>query len=476
MPRAPLALRLCVLCALLPLLVHPRGRNPHTHEVSLLKALHRRGNQPISKLRAAPSQRIHPLPEPPPSLQTFDHPHNGGNRTKLFYLCAALKKLGRLRIVLRGRSNSAGVSKNGGEMKDGVDPSPRIPPPKRGVQMGQQEDALGEPPNKPNRTAKIAPRESETNKGETRPLESETPRGGQPNSVDFYISLYKDHLLKRHSKIMELSPPRQSEQTERKRKKEATLDDILYGGLLNIYKPVNMYSMKVCQRVKQVLREHFKHVSQTNLNFKVGHGGTLDPFAEGVLVIGIQKGTKQLIDFLKCYKKYLALGLFGLETDTLDREGTVVKTSSQFVKGTSHLGTTTHDERASQENITLALSKFIGHIDQTPPLYSAKRVDGMRLYEYARRKIAVHIKPNKVHIQDLKYLNQVDLPFFDLEIKCSGGTYIRSLVRDFAHALNTHATLIKLIRIQQGGNFLYEHSLHYDDINMENVKRHLIKL
>ncbi|GAB65391.1 tRNA pseudouridine synthase, partial [Plasmodium cynomolgi strain B] len=251
-----------------------------------------------------------------------------------------------------------------------------------------------------------------------------------------------------------------------------TLDDILYGGLLNIYKPVNMYSMKVCERVKQVLRDHFKQVTKTNLNFKVGHGGTLDPFAEGVLVIGIQKGTKKLSDFLKCNKKYLALGLLGLETDTLDREGKVVQVSSEMMKGTNKQD----DTRISPKNITPILNKFIGFVDQPPPLYSAKRVHGMRLYEYARKNIDVHIKPNKVHIQDLKYLNQVDLPFFDLEIKCSGGTYIRSLVRDFAHALNTHATLIKLIRIQQGDHFLYEHSLHYDDINMENVKRHLIKL
>ncbi|EDL42986.1 tRNA pseudouridine synthase B [Plasmodium vivax India VII] len=292
--------------------------------------------------------------------------------------------------------------------------------------------------------------------------------------------MYKDHLLKRPSKILELSPPRQNEQAERKKekKKKATLDDVLYGGLLNIYKPVNVYSMKVCQRVKRVLKDHFQRISKTKLNFKVGHGGTLDPFAEGVLVIGIQKGTKRLSDFLKCYKTYLALGLFGLETDTLDRKGKIVKISSHLMEGTTPQveTTTTHDPLTLQKNIPLTLNKFIGHINQTPPLYSAKRVDGMRLYEYARKNITVHIKPSHVHIEDIKHLNQVDLPFFDLQVKCSGGTYIRSLVRDFAHALNTHATLIKLIRVQQGGDFPYEHSLHYDDIDMENVLRHFIRL
>ncbi|KJP86192.1 tRNA pseudouridine(55) synthase [Plasmodium fragile] len=263
---------------------------------------------------------------------------------------------------------------------------------------------------------------------------------------------------------------------KKKKEEEATLDDILYGGLLNIYKPVNVYSTKVCDRVKKVLKQHFKQLSKTKLKFKVGHGGTLDPFAEGVLVIGIQKGTKKLRDFLQCYKKYLALGLFGMETDTLDREGQVVKMSSDMMKKKFQVGTTTQDTVISQANITLTLNKFMGYVYQTPPLYSAKRVSGMRLYEYARKKIAVHIKPNKIHIQNIKYLNEVDLPFFDLEIQCSGGTYIRSLVRDIAHAMNTHATLVKLIRVQQGEHFLYEHSLHYDDINMENIKRHLIKL
>ncbi|ANQ06990.1 Trna pseudouridine synthase [Plasmodium coatneyi] len=450
MPRAPLALRLCLLCALLPLFVRPTGKKNALQKLSLAKAIQRKGSRPVRNRRAGPIRRIH-QEEPPPPIQSFGHPHNRGNRTKLFYLSGGLNKLGKLRIVFRRvRCNDAG------EMKD----------------------ALGGPPKRTNHTGKIDPCERDENKGETKPLDSANPQEDQPQSIDFYITQYEDRLLKRPSKIMDLSPPRQNEQTEGKKKKkeEATLDDILYGGLLNIYKPVNMYSMKVCERVKHVLRDHFKQICKKKLNFKVGHGGTLDPFAEGVLVIGIQKGTKKLSDFLKCYKKYLALGLFGLETDTLDREGKVVKISNEMMKGTPPIGVNTHDSLISQKNITLTLSKFIGHVYQTPPIYSAKRVDGMRLYEYARKKISVQIKPSKVHIQKLKYLNQVDLPFFDLDIKCSGGTYIRSLVRDFAHAMNTHATLVKLIRVQQGEHFLYEHSLHYDDINMENIKRHLIKL
>ncbi|CAA9987072.1 tRNA pseudouridine synthase, putative [Plasmodium knowlesi strain H] len=478
MCRAPLALRLCLLCALLPLFVRPGGKRNSPQKIYLVKAIHRKDNRP-------PNRRIHLLAEPPPSLQTFYHPHNRGNRTKLFYLSPATKKFGKLRIVLRRvRCNDTEASKKESQVKEGVNL------PKSGVQMDGEKDALKGSSNRANCTGKMNPCEKEGrkedskehskehSKEESKSLQSATTPMDQPNSIDFYVTLYKDNLLKRPSKIMDMSPPRQNEQTERKKKKkEATLDDILYGGLLNIYKPVNTYSMKVCERVKGVLKEHFKHVCKMNLNFKVGHGGTLDPFAEGVLVIGIQKGTKKLSDFLKCYKKYLALGLFGLETDTLDREGNVVKISNEMMKGKiPQTGTNTHDTLTLKKNIIHTLNRLIGHVYQTPPLYSAKRVHGMRLYEYARKKIPVHIKPSKVHIQNLKYLNQVDLPFFDLDIKCSGGTYIRSLVRDFAHELNTHATLIKLIRIQQGEQFLYEHSLHYDDINMENIKRHLIKL
>ncbi|CRG97192.1 tRNA pseudouridine synthase, putative [Plasmodium gallinaceum] len=276
------------------------------------------------------------------------------------------------------------------------------------------------------------------------------------SSIDFFINQHKDILLKSKSNIMKMSCTNVNKNV----KSEASIDDILYGGFLNIYKPVDLYSMKVCEKVKYVLKNYFFSLNKKNIDLKVGHGGTLDPFAEGVLIIGIQKATKKLSDFLKCYKKYLALSIFGFETDTLDREGKIIKEKKI---------------RVYKKDIFENIKNFIGWKDQIPPIYSAKRVKGLRLYEYARKNIPVHIKSNKVHINNIKYLNEFDFPFFDFQIHCSGGTYIRSLIRDFAYSLNTYATLIKLIRIEQN-QYKSIDSLHYDNINIHNIKKYFIKL
>ncbi|SBT85678.1 tRNA pseudouridine synthase, putative [Plasmodium malariae] len=312
------------------------------------------------------------------------------------------------------------------------------------------------------------------------------------NSVDTYINQFNNKLQTSSSRILRLPLPSENKKNN---KNEASIDDILYGGFLNIYKPVNLYSMKVCERVKHVLKKYFSMLNQKKINIKVGHGGTLDPFAEGVLMIGVQKGTKKLTDFLKCYKTYLALAIFGIETDTLDREGNITKVKevklgcseteggvmhrNDFTRGMMGKDAVKHSEiyegTISRGKILENLKNFTGWTNQTPPLYSAKRVKGLRLYEYARKNIPVHIKSSKIYISYIKYLNEIELPFLDFQIHCSGGTYIRSLIRDFAYSLKNYATLIKLIRIQQNV-YSYADALHYDDINIDNIKKYFIKL
>ncbi|CXI06958.1 tRNA pseudouridine synthase, putative [Plasmodium berghei] len=297
------------------------------------------------------------------------------------------------------------------------------------------------------------------------------------NEVDIYITKYEKKILNNNSRIMNLTPSVVQNNT----KKEATIDDILYGGFLNIYKPVKLYSMKVCEKIKKILKNYFININKNNIKIKVGHGGTLDPFAEGVLMIGIQRGTNELSNFLKCYKQYLAVSVLGIETDTLDREGRIIKMKDMkgIKKGDDSITELLQSDKEYAENLKSELSKsinkFIGWIDQIPPIYSSKRVKGLRLYEYARKNIPVKIKSNKVHLKNIKYLKELELPFFDLHIHCSGGTYIRSLIRDIAHSINQYATLIKLIRIKQKEHS-YKNSLHYDDINIENIKKYFIKL
>ncbi|KOB86071.1 hypothetical protein PFDG_01672 [Plasmodium falciparum Dd2] len=281
----------------------------------------------------------------------------------------------------------------------------------------------------------------------------------EEHSFESVLNKYNKELILSKSKIVHLDFPICKNNSSN----IVTMDDIFYGGFLNIYKPVKLYSMRVCEKIKKILKDYFYKLNKKKVNIKVGHGGTLDPFAEGVLIIGIQQATKKLSDFLKCYKKYLALSIFGYETDTLDREGKIIKEEHVIHK------------KLKKQDILTNLQKFIGHIKQYPPIYSAKRFKGLRLYEYARKNISVQIKPCNVHIKDIQYYKEIDLPFLDLYIHCSGGTYIRSLIRDFANSMNTSGTLIKLVRTEQN-EFNYKNSLHYDDINLNTIKKYFIKL
>ena len=218
-------------------------------------------------------------------------------------------------------------------------------------------------------------------------------------------------------------------------------------GFLNIYKPIGMTSHDVVA----ILRKATK-IKQ------IGHTGTLDPFAQGVLPIAIGKATR-LIEFLDDDKEYLAEVSFGKSTDTYDCEGRVVTQS---------------DLKITLEQVVAGLKSFEGEILQTPPIYSALKVKGKKLYEYARKGEEVEIEPRKVTIE------KIELKSFDEEsqkakvlIKCSKGTYIRSIAHDLGQNLGVGAHLSELIRTQAGA-FFVENAIQLEGITIERIEQHLL--
>lgn len=219
-------------------------------------------------------------------------------------------------------------------------------------------------------------------------------------------------------------------------------------GFLNVYKPVGMTSHDVVAVLRRVTK-----IKQ------IGHTGTLDPFAEGVLPVCIGKATR-LIEYLEDDKAYVGTFCFGKSTDSYDIEGNIVEEFSSKV---------------TKDEIINALKKFEGEIEQTPPIYSAIKVNGKKLYEYAREGKEVEIKPRKVVIE------KIELRSFDettqvaeIYIKCSKGTYIRSIANDLGKMINNGCYLSRLQRVQ-AGRFLIENSIHLNDLeNAEIVEHHLI--
>lgn len=216
-------------------------------------------------------------------------------------------------------------------------------------------------------------------------------------------------------------------------------------GFLNIFKPPGMTSHDVVGYLRRTLKPK-----------KVGHGGTLDPVACGTLVCMLNGGTKYSTKISTLPKKYRAVALFGVKTDTGDAEGAVI------AHGPSSI---------DRSDIESALGRFIGEIQQTPPMTSAIKVDGKPLYKLARKGIEVERKSRTVVVHDLRVINE----WSDggrtaalLDISCSGGTYVRTLVEDLGEALGTVATTAFLIRTAVGP-FTVEGSIDPVIINLETV-------
>jgi len=207
--------------------------------------------------------------------------------------------------------------------------------------------------------------------------------------------------------------------------------------IVNVWKPIGWTSFDVVKKIRGSVKPS-----------KVGHAGTLDPFAEGVLVICIGRMTKKVESLMDHEKEYVATIQLGAETDTLDTEGKVIKEAKITP--------------LSNKKIESLLSTFLGESDQIPPMYSALKVNGKRLYELAREGKVIERKPRKITITEIELLDN-NKDSLKIRVKCGRGTYIRVLASDIANAMNTVGFLKSLVRTQVG-DFKQE-----DSIPVENV-------
>lgn len=227
------------------------------------------------------------------------------------------------------------------------------------------------------------------------------------------------------------------------------VEDFLEGQVLLIDKPLQWSSFQVVNKIRWLLRKKF------NLKkIKVGHAGTLDPLASGLLIICTGKMTRQIDAFQAQEKEYTGTFTLGATTPSYDAE-----TEINQLFPIDHL---------SEKEIQEATLAFIGEIDQQPPIFSALKKDGKRLYELARAGEKIEIPSRKVEVFEFE-LTRIQLPEVDFRIKCSKGTYIRSLAHDFGKSLNNGAFLSALRRTKIG-SFSVENAL---DINTfeENFRR-----
>lgn len=219
-------------------------------------------------------------------------------------------------------------------------------------------------------------------------------------------------------------------------------------GLVLINKPKGITSFSAVARIKRLAGEK-----------RVGHTGTLDPMATGVLPVLLGRATTLSSLMLDDDKKYIARVKLGILTDTDDITGNVIAENKVEV---------------SQGDIDNIIQKFVGRISQTPPMYSALKKDGVHLYDLARQGKTVEIKPREIEIFELSVLSPLDSDnCFTMLCHVSKGTYIRSLARDIGNALGCGATLSELNRVMTSG-FDTQKCVSLDDINEENISNYLL--
>lgn len=213
--------------------------------------------------------------------------------------------------------------------------------------------------------------------------------------------------------------------------------------IINLNKPTGMSSFLAVKKVARLLGVK-----------KAGHMGTLDPYGCGVLLVGVNKGTKLFDEYLKKIKTYIAVFHFGYETDTLDSEGQIINENICNV---------------SKEEIEKSLEKFIGKQNQMPPLYSAKKINGKKACDVARAGGQLELKPKEIEIFDIKLLRDLGDNNFQFSITCSAGTYIRSICRDLAYTLSTYGTMVSIIRTKCG-DFDIKNSCTLQDIQNGKIE------
>ena len=213
-----------------------------------------------------------------------------------------------------------------------------------------------------------------------------------------------------------------------------------------VWKPVNVVSNDIVKIAK-------KNICT---NGKVGHAGTLAPFAAGILVLCFGDETKKVPDIMAMKKEYLGKVKLGIETDTLDKTGEIYITS-------------TVPSNIKDEDIINVFNGFKGQLKQTPPAYSALKLNGKRLYEYARSGIRIIKKSREVVIYSLDLVEYNGSDSILFKTTCSSGTYIRSLAADLAKALGTHGYLEELQRLRVG-KYTKQDCLSMEDLINGNIR------
>ncbi|AGA65974.1 pseudouridylate synthase [Brachyspira pilosicoli P43/6/78] len=215
-------------------------------------------------------------------------------------------------------------------------------------------------------------------------------------------------------------------------------------GFLIVNKPKGITSFDVIRKLKPILKEK-----------RIGHVGTLDPFASGVLIIALGRYTKLFFLFDDLYKEYIAEGVFGESRDTDDVEGKVLeKTKNQNILSFNELE-------------ALIKNNFLGSILQKPPIYSAKKIDGKRAYDLARENKEFQLKSVNVFINNIELL-EYNYPYFRIKTSVSKGTYIRAIVRDIGEITNNLAYTKDLIRTSIG-DYNIDNAISLENINAHNI-------
>lgn len=220
-------------------------------------------------------------------------------------------------------------------------------------------------------------------------------------------------------------------------------------GVINVFKNKGMTSFDVVRKVKKVAKEK-----------KVGHTGTLDPEATGVLPICLGKATKIIDYIMKAEKSYYVKFKLGIVTTTYDLEGDILEERSI--------------EDLKKEQILKAILEFKGGYLQIPPMYSALKQNGVRLYELARQGIEVEREGRNIMIYEIEDI-VIDLPYVSMEVTCSKGTYIRSLCYDIGEKLNVGGAVIELQRTKTSC-FKKEDSINIEDLNEDNIQCNIISI
>lgn len=224
-------------------------------------------------------------------------------------------------------------------------------------------------------------------------------------------------------------------------------------GLLLVNKPIGISSFKVVSIVRGIIK------ANTKQKIKVGHSGTLDPLASGLLVIAVGPYTKRLTALTELQKTYIAEAVLGKNSTTGDSEGQIKVVSSK---------------RPTRESVGLALASFKGVSLQTPPVFSAVKVDGIRAYKLARQGLRPSIKPRQINIKEIEIVSY-KYPCLKIKTTVSSGTYIRVLVEDIGKELGTGAYIKHLVRTRVG-NFDLDKAVELSQLNYPILLNNLITL